>query len=287
MFKETYSDSRFMFRLLLLSLMFFILTNVSFLTSGFAEKKTNVKTSSKLQNTEVAGWWGSQKPVIYISGGSYKFSSGGLIPLASTDDPVVEVSSYNIEGSATFELYEANREALFSYLLYKDDNTQINNEVDRAGFKLVTSFEKTDLKNESKISLPLADRGVYYLKVSTKDLTTNAYIVRSNIASVVKEAGDEFVFWSQDLRSKKSLTSGNVKLYNLKDKVTEISNVSIGNDGVAKTGLTAEADIALIVQDDETAVVPVNLRYLNSGYDWDRFQNFKLNRRYLKPSDLL
>lgn len=284
--KNKNSEEKFLFNLSLLSFLLIFFTNLLFISKPhYKQAVPSPETEVSEENQgETLGVWGSQKPVVYISGGSYKYSSGGLIPLSSRDDPAVEIDTRNVSGNAKFELYEADRESLFKYLLYKKENEQVSTEVDRSGLNLITSFEKKVGASE-KVSLPLKERGIYYLRVSVGDTVTNSYIVRSNIASVVKEAGEEFVFWSQDLRTKKSLTSGNVKVYNLRDKTTELSNVSIGDDGVAKTRLTSEADIALVIQDEETAVVPINLRYLNTGYEWNRFGDFKLIKRYFTFTD--
>ncbi|HSL94216.1 MAG TPA: hypothetical protein VK905_06375, partial [Bacillota bacterium] len=121
--------------------------------------------------------------------------------------------------------------------------------------------------------------------VSINDIETNAYIVRSNIASLVKEAGQEFIFWSQDLRTKRSLSSGNVQVYNLQNGINELANISINDEGVARTSLSSQADIALVTQGEENAIIPINLTYLNSGYDYDRFSDFQLNSRYFSFTD--
>jgi alpha-2-macroglobulin len=285
--KHKLSDDGFFFRLSLLSFLFIVLTNHLFILPYTYSDKVKpsiiADTSTEAEEVEELGdvlyWWDSSKPVIYIRGGQYNYSSGGLISLASTDDPVVDINVYydyqqNKDLNAKFELYEADREALFSYLIYKDENTQVNSQIDTSSFDLVTTFEKK-LSSSDKVNLPLKDSAIYLLKLSAKDVTVYSYIVRSNIASVVKHAGDELIFWSQDYRNKRSLSSGNVHIYNLKEKPSLLSNVSINYEGIAKTRMTPDADVAFVLQDQETAVVPVNLRYLNTGYSWQRFQELK------------
>ena len=102
---------------------------------------------------------------------------------------------------------------------------------------------------------------------------------------MVKGAGSEFVFWSQDVVTKRSLDSGNIRLYNLKESITELSSASINNEGIAIISLTSQADIAVVTQGDDLAIVPINLRYLNTGYDYNRFRDFELNNRLFSFTD--
>jgi len=96
------------------------------------------------QNTQVARTSGKQAvlgrgyrtPGIYIYGGSDRtFSSGGLIALASTDEPAVQVEGHNISGSAEIALYVANEEALLDYLTHDKDGNQTKK---NSGFKQIS-----------------------------------------------------------------------------------------------------------------------------------------------------
>ena len=281
-----------LFHLLLLFVVFVLsVFNGIYVNYSFSEKSSKFSTSvtSEVFEGDVLSYGYQQKPQIYISGGNYKYSAGGVIPIASTDDPVVEVGGYNVSGKLVIDVYQADQAALLKYLIYKNENEQSEKEVNINDFKFISKIDRDinlhEYGSETKINLPLADRGIYYLRVNIGDTITHAYIVRSNIGAVVKEGNAEYIFWSQDFRSKKSLTSGNIKLYNLKDSIKEIANISIGNDGIARTFLTADADVALVIQDEETAIVPINLLYLNTGYSWQRFKEKNLTNRYFTFTD--
>src|SRR3990172_10485091 len=57
-----------------------------------------------------------QAPQIYIYGGERSFSSGGMIAIASTDEPAVQIGGYNISGSAEIAVYKADEQTLLDYL---------------------------------------------------------------------------------------------------------------------------------------------------------------------------
>lgn len=158
MSRSTNTNASFLFRLAFLS--FLITIFVNFFTLLPKSKKPQVNQNSQ-KSEEVLGLTGSRKPIIYISGRNNRYSSGGLIPIASTDDPVVDIDS-TTKGLAKFELFEADKEALFSYLIYEEENQQVNPQMDTSGFEKITSFEK-QIGAEDKVSLPLKDTGMYYL----------------------------------------------------------------------------------------------------------------------------
>src|SRR3989338_9722707 len=94
-------------------------------------KKEQVDTAKKQQaqqnqQTEQSKVLGSntQIPQIYISGGKQGYSSGGLIALASTDEPAVIIGGYNISGDAEKTMYQANEGALLDYLTHDKDGKQ-------------------------------------------------------------------------------------------------------------------------------------------------------------------
>lgn len=57
-----------------------------------------------------------QVPQIYISGGEQGYSSGGMIALASTDEPAVVIGGYNTSGEAEISMYEATETDILDYL---------------------------------------------------------------------------------------------------------------------------------------------------------------------------
>src|SRR3989344_2330050 len=72
--------------------------------------------------------------------GLRSYQSGGLIPIASTDEPAVNVSSYNLRGQGKASLYEANIDALLNFLVHNDEYEQLNKDPDLSSFRLVKEF---------------------------------------------------------------------------------------------------------------------------------------------------
>ncbi len=213
-------------------------------------------------------------PQIYIYGGEEKYSSGGMIALASTDEPAVQIGGYNISGSAEVAMYEANEEALLDYLTHDKDGKQTK-KIDSSKFQFVTTVKhdiNTSSYEGSKVTLPLKEIGIWYLKVKIGSTNADAFVLRSNIGVLTQEGDNEFVFWGQNFKTKRSVTEGNIKIISLQDGRKELQSVAFNGEGIAKATLNADADIALVQQNDDRAIVPINLKYLNTGYSYKQFQ---------------
>ena len=95
----------------------------------FAKRISSIKT----KNVSA----GYQSPQIYINGGENSYSSAGLITLASTDEPAVSVSGYNITGIAEITLYKADLPSLLNYLTHDKNNKQTKTAPDVNSFQFI------------------------------------------------------------------------------------------------------------------------------------------------------
>ncbi|MBI2611677.1 hypothetical protein HYW54_02950 [Candidatus Gottesmanbacteria bacterium] len=216
-----------------------------------------------------------QAPQIYIYGGEQKFSSGGMIALASTDEPAVQIGGFNISGSAEVAMYEANEDALLDYLTHDKEGKQTKKTPDLNKFQYITTVKhdiNTSSYEGSKVPLPLKEMGIWYLKVKIGSTEADAYVLRSNIGVLTEEGDNEFIFWGQNFKTKRSVTDGNIKILNLQDSIKELQTISFNAEGIAKGTINADADIALMHQNNDRAIVPINLKYLNTGYSFREFQ---------------
>jgi alpha-2-macroglobulin len=252
-------------------------------------KQAFLQTSTNQNNQAVLGNNNYQYPQIYLYGGNNsEYSSGGLITLASTDEPAVVIGGYQLSGEAEIAMYVANKEMVLDYLTHDKDNKQIKKAPDVNTLPYVTTVKQTINTNTyqgSKVILPFADKGIWYLKVKLGATNVDAFVVRSDIGVLAKNGDSEIIFWGQNFSSKRSIESGNLKLFNLQDSQKELQNVQFDSDGIAKTRITNEADIALAEQDDNVAIVPLNLAYLNTGYSYTSFQAKTLSTRYFIFTD--
>ena len=229
----------------------------------------------------------NQPPQIYIYGGSQGYSSGGMITLASTEEPAVMIGGYNLSGDVEVIMYEANESALLDYLTHDKDGKQTRKNPDVNKFKYVTTVKQpvNDSYQGSKIPLPFGETGIWYLKVKIGSVNVDTFAVRSNIGVLAKGGDDEFIFWGQNFKTKRSVTDGVIKILNLQDSRKELQTVSFNAEGIAKADLNTEADIALVSQNDDRAVIPINLKYLNTGYSYRQFQSEGRSTRYFIFTD--
>src|SRR3989344_4580599 len=121
----------------------------------------------------------TQVPQIYISGTDQSYSRGGLIALASTDEPAVVIGGYNISGEAEVTVYEANQSALLDYLTHDKDGKQTKKEPDTGQFRYVADVKhsvNTSTYQGSKIPMPFGETGIWYLKVKIGSANADAFI---------------------------------------------------------------------------------------------------------------
>lgn len=231
---------------------------------------------------------GYQSPQIYISGGEQGYSSGGMIALASTDEPAVMIGGYKISGEAEVAVYHADENALLDYLTHDKDGKQTKKSPDVNQFQYVTTV-KQNIDSSSyqgtKVTFPFAEIGIWYLKVKIGSTEADAFVLRSNIGVLTEEGDNEFIFWGQNFKTKRSVTDGNIKVLDLQDGQRELQTVSFNAEGIAKATLNADADIALVQQNDDRAIVPINLKYLNTGYSYKQFQPKSNLTRYFIFTD--
>lgn len=223
---------------------------------------------------------------IYISGGKEGYGAGGMIALPSTDEPVVEINSYGTSGTASVDIYQANEDALLDYLTHNKDGKQIKKNADISKFRYIAKTTvELNSRDSSKLLLPISGTGIFFLRITYGSINEESFVVRSDFGTVVKEGDDELIFWGQDFNTRRSVKDGTVKLYNLQDSRKELKTVSFNTEGIAKTNLDPNADIALVQRNEDRAVVPINLRYLNSFYNYGSFKAKQKQTKYFTFTD--
>jgi len=138
---------------LTLILLFFLFASV-YLSLNQFYKKDVVENTKEQQaqsqqtesNQQVLGR-NIRAPQIYIYGGEHKYSSGGIIALASTDEPAIQIGGYNISGQAEIAMYEANEDVLLDYLTHDKDGKQTKRAPDLNKIQYVTTV-KQDIKHD-------------------------------------------------------------------------------------------------------------------------------------------
>lgn len=218
---------------------------------------------------------------IYISGNEGS-PSGGIISQTSLEEPTISISSYDITGEVTVDIYKASQQEIISFLQYNDDGKRINPEISTENLEKVAglnhSLNKSGSADKSRISLPISGKGIWLLKISSNQVTTEAILVRSNLGVISKEGNNEFIFWAQDISSGKSFPQVDIKTYSLKNQVNELASVSTNHEGVATTPISHQVDIALASYDGDIALIPINLTNIGSSWitnDRERQARFK------------
>lgn len=240
----------------------------------------NPFTSSS--QVEGVDYYSRQEPSLYLSapkdGG---WSAGGVIPLTSQEEPAITISG-DVSGEGEISVYSASIDNVLEYLLHDKDYKQVRPKIDVSKFSWIATFpQRIGTKSESgeyhaldetKVVLPIGKTGIFYVRVNVGNVVTEGYVIRTSIGSLVKEGDSQFVFWSQSFENWKSLTQGQVKIYSLLNERKELVSTSIDQQGLSKTNIFPNADIALIQSGNETALLPMNMKYLNTGYNYEQFR---------------
>ena len=243
-------------------------------------------------NKADAGGPDTNRPRIYIDGNNNSRSRGGIILLSSLDEPSIQMSGYNLSGNIHINVYKTDMDNLLDFLVHDDKKNQLDSSANTDGLPFVASLDvalseyRYSYRGEKTVLLPINADGVFLLDMKIDKKSHYAYVVRSNFGTVAHEAQKEIIFWSQDFVTKKSRTGGSVTVYNLEDKKEEMDKSIINNDGIAKTKISEDVDVAVIKSDGSESLVFLNLKYLNSGYgESGNFEEVQPSTKYFAFTD--
>lgn len=214
--------------------------------------------------------------------------SGGVITLSSQTEPVIEVGAWSTSGKATVTLFKVDRDFALNYLRHTSEGKQITGTQDTSSLQQVTQFTQdiaSSYSNGSRVTLPLEEAGIWYIQMSINGKSNDALIFRSSFGGVVKSMGDSYAFWTQDFKTRRSIDQVKVTEFDLTDSVTELGTGSTNSNGTIQLPFSTKADIALLEKDGQTALLPINLQYFNSGYAYTRFAQIGDEYRYYLFTD--
>jgi len=231
----------------------------------------NSQRINYLENVKAGGF---ENPKILIKN-HRTYNNSFFLPFLSTEKPEIEIEIRDMDaGNAKISVYKTNLDTLFKQLVYDDKKNQINKAIDQKKLQLIAEFEKEVRKNEDNaVELPLKEDGVFYIKTELNDKIGSSFILRSSIATLSREGDNELIFWTQNIKTKKSLTSGTIKVFNLLNKQIEIASASLSNEGIAKVPILQNMDIALIESNQGYSILPLNLDKININYN-STYKNF-------------
>lgn len=232
-----------------------------------------------------------QRPRVFLSGESNQYGWGGVVSLSAADEPSIVIDSYNISGTADVDIYQAKTDNLLDFLTHDEKNNQTKKEIDLSSMKLLAAKKQdignssSDQSDNSKLFLPSEASGILLVNLKINAVNEKIFVVRSKIGVVVKESEKEFVFWAQDFKTKRSAGEGSIKLYNLLNGKKIISEAKFDKEGIAKSPLSSDADIAIFEKGGEFSLIPLNLNYINSEYNYTNFRNNSAKSRYFIFTD--
>jgi hypothetical protein len=218
-------------------------------------------------------------PNLYISNNKDNFNTGGVLSQSTLDEPAIQLTSLDSKGdTANIEIFSAQITDILNFIIYNSENKQTNQSVDTSGLTKINSLSTTLSSDENRILLPIENEGIWLLKISMGTSVNYAFLIRTPIAGVIKEGNNEAVIWVQDLVSKRSVPETAVELFSVKDKVESVAKTKTDSSGLVKVGYKSKKfDIGVLTSAGHTALLPINLQYLNS---YSGYQSFTQKQRY-------
>lgn len=228
----------------------------------------------------------TDKPSISISSSANYGGGGGLIAYPSIGEVKIDVWANKTSGSAKVEIYSVTLDDVLNYLVHDNKYQQINPDIEVSKFTHISNVDINLIEQKSlTVSLPLPEKGLFFIRAKQNDLSAGTFVVRSTLGSMAREAKDTLVIWSQDFTTKRSVVGAKVKVYNLEKNKNVIGEASSDNEGVVSIPLTESADLVIVENGDSVAILPLNARYLNGAYSWTTFSPNKIDRKYFVFTD--
>src|SRR3989344_8518334 len=289
------------FSLLLIIISVWIFTNIkskdlSLQSARLAQNESQkaVTAKSESEETAVLARANEVPPEINIhkldTGRNQYFYGGmqGLINFSDLENPQVEINVKNVTGNLTINLYKANVNKLLTFLQHDKEFNQIDKSISTSGLEKVSSFSfnVNDVKGAgTTVNLPSGELGIWLVDVDIGGLKKQSFAVVSNFGVMTTEGETDFILWGQNYKSKKSITEGVARTYNLLNRIEVLGEDRFDAQGVSTPGYNERADVAIAESGGSVSVIPINLTSLNYGWSWSEFEEKTKNSEYFLFTD--
>lgn len=230
-----------------------------------------------------------KKPKLLITKSKGDYYPSQLIPFTSFEEPAIYLNNIDFTQEITVSLYRATETDVMNSLVYTAKESKTKTPFDESKLTLVKELSVTPTSeiDNNKLVLPLDETGVYYVRAKAPglELADGAFIVRSGYAVLSKEGNNEIVYWGTNLKVNESIDEGQVKVYNLEEKVTELATGSFSKEGIATTPISSRDDIAVVNKEGDISIIPLNLEYVDFGYNYDIYREKTVPTKYFTFTD--
>lgn len=226
---------------------------------------------------------------LFIGKADNSYYQGGIMAYPSDEPSAIRLSAYGLSGQAQVTLFEANEELLLRALVSDEDGKQIYPQVDTSRLNQVSQIQAEINQryhdDSGTATLPLEGSGIWYIQAKQGDTQVGSFIIRSNFGVTVHEADQGLLFWGQKFTDNRRIENGTVEVYSAKDRINRLSTAGFNNQGTAIAPADTLADIAIARHDQDIALIPINLQYLNYDWNYRSFQPKSLQHKYFMFTD--
>lgn len=222
---------------------------------------------------------GETTGAVWFSKHDNTYSGSSVISFSSIEEPVIKLSARDTKTrSFTVSAYPINKQDLLGLLLYTTDTDSDGRVTDsqfRQQFLDTTNRQPTatttvTVRDTSSVSLPLAEQGMWYVYVTNGDIFNRVIVIRSAIGTLVKSTDSQFLYWSEDFKTRQVAADVTISQLGMKDTIQELGQGQTDAEGLLRLPYSTDVDIALAEFGEDIALIPVNLQ--NTSYlNWKQF----------------
>ncbi len=182
-----------------------------------------------------------------------------FLPIGIDENLIIDNNS-SLSATTEIRLYSLTSKELLEGLLHQDYKISTES-TDYSKFKLIhwTTIKELERTN---FTIPLSDFGAWCVVAKQNNIEQSAFIVRSPIASMVKNGKDGLILWSQDLATGNKKFAGKATVYSLNNSVNRLDEINFSDDKIANLPYKDNADLVLIETEFGWNIIPLNLKDL-------------------------
>lgn len=190
-----------------------------------------------------------------------------FLPIGLDEQPSIYQSG--LTSDTQIKLFSLTIDQLIDNLIHHD--YKIKNDIaDYSQFNLLDQYSVKEImtsKSDQTKPLKLNGFGVWYIVAQSKEKEQGAFIIRSPLASMVKNGDNNLILWTQDLATGNQKFHGQAKVYSLNQNRQLLHEAPFGDDRLLEIPYYQQADLILVESDFGQSIIPLKIKEVSFDRD--------------------
>ncbi len=182
------------------------------------------------------------------------------------------------QGQTKIRIYKIGEDQITRYLAHDDKYNQIFSPISNEGLE-----KEGELTAEigKEFNLPIETVGWRLVEAEREGVKDQVIIGINGMGTTAKAGKETIVLWNQNFSDRKSIKGGQVRVYNLRDRVEVIQETTVDESGLAIIRNDTRADMVVVEHEGEKTVTPLNETTLNQDwyYNWNNFGPYRVGTK--------